>query len=163
MKTPDTTTKAASSVTGQGAHIMPFSLPVRTNTASAEILARLISGQEITGMDAVFATSTTRLSAHIHYLSQNYAVTTETSERAVGCADGRIATITAYRLPTSLLNRARAAGADRWAASVRAARAALRAKAALAKKKAANLNAARRRSGLPSTQADLFFSDGEAT
>ena len=74
MKTPDTTTKAASSVTGQGAQIMPFPLPVRTNTACAEILARLLSGQEITGMDAVFATSTTRLSAHIHYLSQNYAV-----------------------------------------------------------------------------------------
>jgi hypothetical protein len=50
MKTPDTT-KAVSSATRQGAKILPFNLPARTNTACAEILARMLSGEVLTGMD----------------------------------------------------------------------------------------------------------------
>ena len=70
MKTPDTT-KAVSSATRQGAQILPFTFPARTNTACSEILARLLSGEVLTGMDGVFEVSTTRLAAHVHYLAES--------------------------------------------------------------------------------------------
>ena len=160
MKTPDTT-KAVSSVTRQGAQIMPFNFPARTNTACAEILARMLSGEVLTGMDGVFEVSTTRLAAHVHYLAESYGVATEANDRAVGCNDGRVVTVKAYSLPHSVIQRARAAGAGRWIASVRADRAALRAKAAQAQQEAARMNAARKRYAPPG-QGDLFVNGGAA-
>lgn len=161
MKTPDTT-KAVSSATRQGAQIMPFHFPPRTNTACAEILARLLCGEVLTGMDGVFDASTTRLAAHVHYLAENYSVPTEVNDRAVGCNDGRVVTVTAYSLPHSVIQRARAAGAARWIASVRADRAALRAKAAQAQQEAARMNAARKRHAPLPGQGDLFVGGGAA-
>lgn len=154
MKTPDTT-KAVSSATRQGAQILPFSFPPRTNTACAEILARLLSGEVLTGMDGVFEVSTTRLAAHVHYLTESYGVPTEANDRTVGCNDGRVATVKAYSLPHSVIQHARAAGAARWIASVRADRVALRAQAAQAQRQAARMNAARKRN-TPPGQGDLF-------
>jgi hypothetical protein len=46
--------------------------PSRHNTVTAEVLCRLISGENLTGMDAVFGCSTTRLAAVIHYLTEKY-------------------------------------------------------------------------------------------
>jgi hypothetical protein len=158
MKTPDTT-KAASSVPEQ-ASSLPFSLPHRTDTACAEVLARLLKGEVLTGMDAVYAASTTRLAAHVHYLADNYRVETVTGERAVGCTDGRVATITTYELPPAVVEAARAGVAARWIATVRTDRAAKRAKAALAQKKAANINAARKRTAPPWHQPELFMNGG---
>ena len=46
--------------------------PTRRNTVTAEVLSRLINGENLTGMDAVFSASTTRLSAVIFYLNEVY-------------------------------------------------------------------------------------------
>ena len=43
--------------------------PTRLNTVTAEVLGRLLEGESLTGMDAVFGCSTTRLAAVIHYLT----------------------------------------------------------------------------------------------
>jgi len=158
MKTPDTT-KAASSVPEQ-ASSLPFSLPHRTDTASAEVLALMMRGEELTGMDGVHAASTTRLAAHIHYLCVQYGVETIRSERAVGCRDGRLVTITAYALPPAVVETARAGAAARWIAIVRTDRAAKRAKAALAQRKAAIINTARKRTAPPWHQPELFMNGG---
>ncbi|MDO8887976.1 MAG: hypothetical protein Q7V16_05280 [Hydrogenophaga sp.] len=158
MKTPDTT-KAASSVPEQ-ASSLPFSLPHRTDTACAEVLARLLKGEVLTGMDAVYAASTTRLAAHVHYLADNYRVETVTGERAVGCRDGRVVTITTYELPPAVVEAARAGAAARWIATVRSDRAAKRAQAALAHRKAANINATRKRTAPPWHQPELFINGG---
>ncbi|MCL5741982.1 MAG: hypothetical protein M1430_14345 [Betaproteobacteria bacterium] len=160
MKTPDTA-KTVSSATRQGAQILPFTFPARTNTACSEILARLLSGEVLTGMDGVFEVSTTRLAAHVHYLAESYGVPTEANDRAVGCNDGRVVTVKAYSLPHNVIQSARAAGAAPWIASVRADRAALRAKAAQAQAQAARMNAARKRH-TPPGQGDLFVNGGAA-
>ena len=112
-------------------------------------------------MDGVFEASTTRLAAHVHYLAENYSVPTEANDRTVGCNDGRMATVKAYSLPHCVIQCARAAGVARWIASVRADRAALRAKAAQARQEAARVNAARKRY-TPPGQGDLFVNGGAA-
>jgi hypothetical protein len=158
MKTPDTT-KVASSVPEQTPSL-PFSLPHRTGTASAEVLALLMNGDMLTGMDGVHAASTTRLAAHIHYLSVQYGVETIRGERAVGCKDGRVVTVTTYRLPSAVVETASAGAFARWIATVRSDRAAKRAKAALAQRKASNINAARKRTAPPWNQPDVFMNGG---
>lgn len=158
MKTPDTT-KVTTSVLEQ-ASSLPFSLPQRTDTACAEVLARLLKGEVLTGMDAVYAASTTRLAAHVHYLAEIYRVETVTGERAVGCKDGRVATVTTYELPPAVVEHARVGAAAQWVATVRTDRAAKRAKAAKAQLKAASVNAARKRIAPPWNQLDMFTNGG---
>jgi hypothetical protein len=70
-------------------------------------------------------------------------------------------TVKAYSLPHSVIQSARAAGAAPWIASVRADRAALRAKAAQAHAQAARMNVARKRH-TPPGQGDLFVNGGAA-
>lgn len=112
MKTPGTT-NAVSSATQQGAQILPFRFPTRTKTACDEILARMLSREVLTGMDGVFEGSATRLTAHVHYLAESYGVTIEAKDRAVGCNDGRVATVKAYSMPHSVIQCAQAAGTAR--------------------------------------------------
>ena len=72
--------------------------PSRHNTVTAEVLCRLISGENLTGMDAVFGCSTTRLSAVIFYLSEEYGWTIDHVDIDVGTNDGRVVPIRAYFL-----------------------------------------------------------------
>lgn len=137
-------TKAESSVTRQGAQIItPDRLPVRQNTVTAEVLCRFLSYERLTGLDAVFDASTTRLAAYVHYLA-GYGWTAETTDKATGCADGRVAWVAEYWLPGETIAAAMAAGAGAWCDSVRVARKALRATAAQARREAERTNAARR-------------------
>jgi hypothetical protein len=134
------------------------SLPVRQATVCAEVLCRALNGEVMTGMDAVFAASTTRLAAHIGYLESNYAWTFERGNRAVGCKDGRTQTVTTYWLAPPAIERALQCGGAAWCASVRAARSAKRAQAAQAQVLAHRLNlakAARARNVQPG-QTGLF-------
>lgn len=151
MKAP-----AATEVTTSALDTRIFAYPKRTASACAEVLARLLNGEVLTGMDAVFEASTTRLSAHTHYLGGRYNWPIEAEARAVGCADGRLSIVAAYKLPADCIHAARAAGAGRWTAEVKAARAALRAKAADAQRRAAAMNKARKRSASHPGQGDLF-------
>lgn len=112
---------------GTGAHIVPPGRwPVKRKTACAEVLADLLDGIILTGMDAVFGVGTTRLAAHIGYLEGIYEWRFARRERVIACSDGRTATIMTYRLDPSTILLADALGAVAWCAQVRAARAALR-------------------------------------
>ena len=57
----------------------------------ADVLCRFLCGEVLTGVDAVFTASTTRLAAGIHTLSEDYGWTIERSDKVVGCKDGRTA------------------------------------------------------------------------
>ena len=112
---------------GTGAHIVaPGRWPVKRKTACAEVLADMLCGQTLTGMDAVFNVSTTRLAAHIGYLEGEYEWRFTRREKVIACTDGRTATIMTYRMEPSTILLAEAHGAAAWCAQVRAARAALR-------------------------------------
>lgn len=69
------------------------SFPARHNTVTAEVLYRLLEGESLTGMDAVFGCSTTRLAAVIYYLAQEYGWYADHVDINVGTNDGRVTVI----------------------------------------------------------------------
>ena len=125
--------------------IAGFGFPSRHAAACSEVLARLLRGQSLTGMDAVFEAATTRCAAHVAYLREKHGWPIETDEHLHVCSDGRIATVASYKLPAAAIELARAAGSEKWITDVEAARAAQRAKAGEAVERAARMNAERLR------------------
>lgn len=100
--------------------------PKRRDTVRAEVLARFISGEEMTSMTAVFDASTTRLASQVHMLRTSYHWAIESVEQVVSTNDGRTAEVSAYRLSSQLAMKARAQGGAEYCAIVTAARQALR-------------------------------------
>ena len=165
MKRP-TPRKAEPSDLGQGAPIVsPGSLPARKATVTADVLSRLLSGQKLMGLDAVATSSTTRLSAVVHSLAKDYGWTIESTNKATGCRDGRVAWVAEYWIPREVSTLAFAAGADAWCVAVKAARLTARANAARANQQARTANDAARRfrgaNGNPN-QPGLFGDEGQA-
>ena len=116
---------------GTGAYIVPPGRwPVKLKTACAEVLADLLYGQTLTGMDAVFNVSTTRLAAHIGYLESAYGWRFKRRDKVHSCSDGRTVTIMTYCLEPGTIRLANAQGAALWCIRVHIARAALRAASA---------------------------------
>jgi hypothetical protein len=122
----------------------PGRLPSRINTVRSHVLASLLESNALTGMDAVFRQSTTRLSAVIYALENAHGWHIERREIATGTSDGRIETIAAYWLPQETIAKAFEAGARPWINMVKAARAERRKEAEKCKAKAAHLNASRK-------------------
>lgn len=112
---------------GTGSEIVaPGTFPVKLNTACAEVLSRMLRGETLTGMEAVFNAGTTRLAAHIGYLEGKYGWRFTRREKVHACTDGRNVTIMTYRLEIDTILLAQEQGAESWCAEVRTARAALR-------------------------------------
>lgn len=159
MKTPaatEITTSALDSLNSK-----PGNLPSRQNTVLAEVLAQLLEGSKLTGMDAVFDAHTTRLSHHIYALRRQHGwQAIRDHDVVVGTKDGRVQTISVYELPAAVIEQAMNAGARPWINGVRAARRALRAKAAQARREAERRNAARKRHTPSLDQPDLFAIGG---
>ena len=127
---------------GQGADIVASGmLPARQNTVIADVLARLIGGARLTGLESVADSSTTRLAVAVHRLGKHWGWYIQREDKAVGCRDGRMTYVSEYRLSDDQRAAALAAGAGEWCREVRAARRVLRAKAAKARADAAKLNA----------------------
>ena len=156
MKAPAATEITTSACQHSSAEFTaPGTYPVRLDTVVAEVLARLLNHESLTGMEAVFGASTTRLAAVVHYLESDYGWTIDRRDMAAGCKDGRVAWVTEYRLNPLTIEAAMAAGAGKWCADVRRARAALRKKAAQAQRQAAlaNIAASARRHAHPGQRA----------
>ena len=100
--------------------------PVRRDTVRAEVFSRLIKGESMTSMTAVFDASTTRLAPQVHKLRTSYKWAIESVEQVVSTNDGRMAEVSAYRLPSQIAMEAMAQGGAEYCASVTAARQALR-------------------------------------
>lgn len=134
-------------------------LPKRLATVTSEVLARLLCGECLTSLDSVVDSSTTRLGAFIHRLSDDYGWQIESVPFAAGCVDGRVSWPHRYYLRPEIIATARAAGAEAWCKGVRRARAALRKKAAEARREAERRNeamaAARRRADQGQFALDL--------
>ncbi len=83
----------------------------RHNTVSADVLAALLQGEQMTGMDAVFSHNTTRLSAVVHRLEKKYGWQIDRCKVQIKTKDGRQARITGYWLSALLPGGAVIAGA----------------------------------------------------
>ena len=129
--------------------------PIRHNTVTAEVLARLVVGENLTSLDSVKSSSTTRLSATIFYLGVKYNWTIARADMDVGTADGRIAVVTVYYLDRAVIHKSLIAGALDFNQAVKDARARTRKNAPRAKAQAAKRNAARANAKLYMNQGSL--------
>ncbi|MEY8689879.1 MAG: hypothetical protein AB9M53_08375 [Leptothrix sp. (in: b-proteobacteria)] len=143
---------------GTGAVIVG-DLPTKRHTVTAEVLAGLLTGEKLTGLETVFSAGTTRLAAVVGRLQSDYGWHIPREDRAAGCKDGRVAWVACYWLPLPTIEAARAAGAGEWCREVRAARLALRTQAAKARRAAERANAARLKRPPPG-QGGLFDGEG---
>jgi len=119
-------------------------LPLRVDTVVAEVLALLIEGRDLAGMEAVFEQSTVRLSAHIYYLEKRYGWPVQRRNVAVGTKDGRVVEVVRYWLTAEVKEAAFNNGARAWIDPVKDARASRRKQATKCRATAAAKNAARR-------------------
>jgi hypothetical protein len=99
------------------------SLPERTDTVTASVLAALLEGKPRTSLDSVFEHHTTRLAAVIHHLEKRHGWVISRHRCKVKTKDGRNATVAAYYLPPSVTLEAVDAVAVNWIANVKADRA----------------------------------------
>lgn len=135
--------------------------PKLRNTVKAEVLAGLLNGEKWTSMNALWESSTKRLSGHIHTLRKD-GWPIKSVAKEVGTNDGRVTEIFLYYLDLATIGLALENGAVEFCQSVKKARAELRKEAPKAKAKAAKLNAARAARAITKfnlNQGDLF-SDG---
>ena len=123
------------------------------------MLARLLAGERLTGMVAVFDASTTRLSDVVFRLHRDYGWTVERADKATGCKDGRVATVSVYWLAPETIAAAVTSGSTAWCAEVRIARSQLRMKAAQARQAAERANRALSKRYNPK-QSSLFDGEG---
>jgi hypothetical protein len=131
--------------------------PVRYDTVTAEVLCQLICGETVTGMDAVFAANTTRLSAFIYTLRNSYGWLIEHRDIAVGTKDGRVAEIRAYFLHRGVIREALAMDAMAFCKTVKAARQKRRKSAGKAYREARTRNARRMAAALNPHQLALEY------
>lgn len=122
----------------------PGTLPLRTDTVIAAVMASLLESNTLTGMQSVFKESTTRLGAAIYRLQEEYGWVIERRDVATGTNDGRVAKITAYWLPQATIAQAFEAGAREWIERVKADRAERRKEAGKCRVAAARRNAIKR-------------------
>jgi hypothetical protein len=114
--------------------------PNRFSTVTAQVLQKLLAGETLTGMDAVFNASTTRLGAYIHALKRDYGWHSEHRDIAVSCRDGRVTEIRAYFFSRETIAYARSMNADDFCQKVIVARAKLRSEQHKSKAEAARRN-----------------------
>lgn len=155
MKTPPNQT-AFESVPDKR-NYTPGTLPIRCDTVTAAILASMLELNILTGMDAVFRQSTTRLGAVIHRLERDYGWHFDRRDIATGTNDGRVASIRAYWLPQATIAQAYESGAREWVESVKVARAKRRKKAAECKASASRINATRKHFKIQDPRQDSLW------
>jgi hypothetical protein len=115
VKTPTPNPKDEAGAPGTGTDIVtPGALPKRQNTVAADVLARFLNGDRLTGLESVVDSSTTRLAAVVHYLERDYGWRILRDDKAVGCKDGRVACVSEYRAHPGQRAAALADGAGMW-------------------------------------------------
>jgi hypothetical protein len=89
-------------------------LPTHPDTVLAGVLAELLEGRTLTGMDAAFEQYANRAAAVIHCLEARYAWSIERRDIAMATGDGRVAPATAYWMTIHVREAAFKAGARAW-------------------------------------------------
>lgn len=96
--------------------------PKLTTTLRAEVLATMLAGDDMSGVESVFASGSTKLATVMRALTRRYRWPITRREFATNTADGQVAWVSMYTLPAEVVAGAFSVGADVWIAEVRAAR-----------------------------------------
>jgi hypothetical protein len=100
----------------------PWRFPEMTGTMRAEVLAVLLSSEDMTGMESIFAHRKVSLSTVIRALMRKYGWPIERRDFPVNTDDGRAAWASVYCLPQDVVDAALAAGGRDWLDGVKAVR-----------------------------------------
>lgn len=133
------------------------SFPIRKDTVTAEVLAQLLRGKTLTGLDSVKKANTTRLGAFIFTLEKSYGWTIARHDVFVGTGDGRMPTITAYYLEPSTKRVAFESGASAFCSAVDSARDKRRQNASKLKREAYKRNSIKASARRDPRQFDLGY------
>lgn len=110
----------------QSTSVQPMKLvgkfPKLTTTLRAEVLATMLAGDDMSGVESVFASGSTKLATVMRALSRRYRWPIERQEFATNTADGQVAWVSMYTMPATAVARAFDLGAAAWIEEVRAAR-----------------------------------------
>lgn len=96
--------------------------PKLTTTLRSEVLATMLAGEDMSGVESVFASGSTKLPTVMRALTRRYRWPITRREFATNTADGRVAWVSMYSLPAETIASAFAVGAEAWIEEVRAAR-----------------------------------------
>jgi hypothetical protein len=100
----------------------PGKLPKLTTTLRAEVLATMLAGDDMAGVESVFASGSIKLATVIRALTRRYRWPIECREFATNAAGGRVVWVSMYAIPATAIASAFAAGAESWIEEVRIAR-----------------------------------------
>ncbi len=131
--------------------------PIRKDTVIAEVLAQLLRGETLTGLDSVKKANTTRLGAFIFTLEKDYDWTIARHDVFVGTGDGRMPTITAYYFERSTIRAAFDHGALAFCRAVESARDKQRQNASKLKREANKRNSIKASARRDPRQFDLGY------
>ena len=98
--------------------------PKMPGTLRAEVLAVLLCGDDMAGMESIFDTRKVTLNTVIRALTRKYGWPIERHDFPTNTADGRAAWASVYSIAQEVIDQALAGGGQDWLDGVRAARAA---------------------------------------
>ncbi|WP_295991822.1 hypothetical protein [Rugamonas sp.] len=110
--------------TEKSAAPQPGRFPVMGTTLRAQTLLVLLAGDDMAGVESIFAHRKVTLNTVIRALTRKYGWPIERSDFPTNTADGRAAWASVYSLPQAVIDAALAAGGDDWIAGMHALRAA---------------------------------------
>jgi hypothetical protein len=96
--------------------------PKLTTTLRAEVLATMLAGDDMAGVESVFSSGSTKLATVMRALTRRYRWPIKRQEYATNMSDGTVAWVSMYALPVEAIASAFDLGAEAWIAEVRAAR-----------------------------------------
>jgi hypothetical protein len=100
----------------------PGKFPKLATTLRAGVLATLLAGEEVPGMEIAFANGSTKLATVMRALTRRYRWPIERTEFATKTADGRAAWVSMYTLPAEVVASAFDHGAAAWIEEVHTSR-----------------------------------------
>lgn len=101
---------------------VPGKFPKLTTTLRSEVLATMLAGEDMSGVESVFASGSTKLATVMRALTRRYRWPITRREFATNMDDGRVAWVSMYELPAEAITSAFDLGAGAWIEEVRAAR-----------------------------------------
>jgi len=110
----------------RGAAPVPGTYPAGAASLRAQVLAVMLSPDDMTGVDSIFEHRKVTLNTVVRALVRKYGWPIERRDFPTNTADGRAAWASVYCLPQDVIDAALAAGGSDWVDDVRAARMARR-------------------------------------
>lgn len=100
----------------------PGKFPKSTTTLRAAVLATMLAGDDVSGMESVFSSGSTKLATVMRALARRYRWPIECREFATNAPGGQTVWVSMYVIPAAVIVSAFAAGAAAWIEEVRTAR-----------------------------------------